>query len=217
MSKTAHDVKRCKGNQSNCRLKMEVANMAEETNTEVVETETVDNPEATEADKTFTQDELNHIVQERVQRAVAKAQKDAEDKIKQAQSEGERLAKLTKDERAKEEEAKRLADLEAREKAIAVKELRIETQSLLSDEGLPIEFLDVVMADTAESVKDNIASIRKVFDEAVEKRVNERLTQDKPRRGATAGAMSKAEIMAVQNASERQKLIAENLELFRKG
>ena len=190
--------------------------MAEETNTEVVETETVDNPEATEADKTFTQDELDHIVQERVKRAVAKAQKDAEDKIKQAQSEGERLAKLTKDERAKEEEAKRLADLEAREKAIAVKELRIETQSLLSDEGLPIEFLDVVMADTAESVKENIASIRKVFDEAVEKRVNERLTQDKPRRGATAGAMTKAEIMAVQDASERQKLIAENLELFRK-
>ena len=191
--------------------------MAEETNTEVVETETVDNPETTEADKTFTQDELDHIVQERVKRAVAKAQKDAEDKIKQAQSEGERLAKLTKDERAKEEEAKRLADLEAREKAIAVKELRIETQSLLSDEGLPIEFLDVVMADTAESVKENIASIRKVFDEAVEKRVNERLTQDKPRRGATAGAMSKAEIMAVQDAKERQKLIAENLDLFRKG
>ena len=191
--------------------------MAEETNTEVVETEKVDNPEATEADKTFTQDELDHIVQERVKRAVAKAQKDAEDKIKQAQSEGERLAKLTKDERAKEEEAKRLADLEAREKAIAVKELRIETQSLLSDEGLPIEFLDVVMADTAESVKDNIASIRKVFDEAVEKRVNERLTQDKPRRGATAGAMSKAEIMAVKDVNERQKLIAENLELFRKG
>lgn len=191
--------------------------MAEETNTEVVETETVDNPETTEADKTFTQDELDHIVQERVKRAVAKAQKDAEDKIKQAQSEGERLAKLTKDERAKEEEAKRLADLEAREKAIAVKELRIETQSLLSDEGLPIEFLDVVMADTAESVKENIASIRKVFDEAVEKRVNERLTQDKPRRGATAGAMTKAEILAVKDVSERQKLIAENLELFRKG
>ena len=174
--------------------------MAEETNTEVVETETVDNPETTDADKTFTQDELDHIVQERVKRAVAKAQKDAEDKIKQAQSEGERLA-----------------DLEAREKAIAVKELRIETQSLLSDEGLPIEFLDVVMADTAESVKENIASIRKVFDEAVEKRVNERLTQDKPRRGSTAGAMTKAEIMAVKDVNERQKLIAENLELFRKG
>lgn len=190
--------------------------MAEETNAEV-ETEKVDNPGTNEADKTFTQDELDHIVQERVKRAVAKAQKDAEDKIKQAQSEGERLAKMTKDERAKEEEAKRLADIEAREKVIAVKELRIETQSLLSDEGLPIEFLDVVMADTAEAVKANIASVRKVFDEAVEKRVNERLTQDKPRRGSTSGAMSKTEIMAVKDVNERQKLIAENLELFRKG
>ena len=38
-----------------------------------------------------------------------------------------------------------------------------------------------------------------------------------PRRGSTAGAMTKAEIMAVQDAKERQKLIAENLELFRKG
>ena len=73
------------------------------------------------------------------------------------------------------------------------------------------------MADTAESVKENIASIRKVFDEAVEKRVNERLTQDKPRRGTTAGAMTKAEILAVKDVSERQKLIAENLDLFRKG
>ena len=86
--------------------------MAEETNTEVVEAETVDNPEATEADKTFTQDELDHIVQERVKRAVAKAQKDAEDKIKQAQSEGERLAKLTKDERAKEDKLYRIDEFE---------------------------------------------------------------------------------------------------------
>lgn len=97
--------------------------MAEETNYEVVETESVDNPTTIEEDKTFTQDELNHIVQERVKRAVTKARKDAEDRIKQAQSEGERLAKLTKDERIKEEEAKRLADLEAREKAITGKRI----------------------------------------------------------------------------------------------
>ena len=55
----------------------------------------------------------------------------------------------------------------------------------------------------------------------LEKRVNERLTQkrSKPRRGTTAGAMTKAEIMAVRSTSGGtcQKLIAENLELFRKG
>lgn len=115
--------------------------MAEETNAEVVETETVDNPETTEADKTFTQAELNHIVQERVQRAVANAEKEAEDKIKQAQSEGERLAKMTKDERAKEEEAKRLADIEAREKQSQLKNYALKHKVFCQMKVYQLNFL----------------------------------------------------------------------------
>lgn len=193
--------------------------MAEETNnTEVVENGTVDTPEATtEESKTFTQQELDDIVEARVARAVKKAQKDAEEQIQKAQSEGERLAKLSKDERLKEEQAKRLSELEKREHDLAMKELSIEARSLLSEEGLPVEFLDIVMADTAESVKDNISNLRTVFDQAVEKRVDERLTQSKVRTGSTAGAMSKQDIMAISDTSERQRLISENIHLFKKG
>ena len=193
--------------------------MAEETNnTEVVENGTVDTPEATtEESKTFTQQELDDIVEARVARAVKKAQKDAEEQIQKAQSEGERLAKLSKDERLREEQAKRLSELEKREHDLAMKELSIEARSLLSEEGLPIEFLDIVMADTAESVKDNISNLRTVFDQAVEKRVDERLTQSKVRTGSTAGAMSKQDIMAISDTSERQRLISENIHLFKKG
>ncbi|WP_170237088.1 DUF4355 domain-containing protein [Streptococcus hyovaginalis] len=193
--------------------------MAEETNnTEVVENGTVDTPEATtEESKTFTQQELDDIVEARVARAVKKAQKDAEEQIQKAQSEGERLAKLSKDERLREEQAKRLSELEKREHDLAMKELSIEARSLLSEEGLPVEFLDIVMADTAESVKNNISNLRTVFDQAVEKRVDERLTQSKVRTGSTAGAMSKQDIMAISDTSERQRLISENMHLFKKG
>ncbi|MGT2623943.1 DUF4355 domain-containing protein [Streptococcus thoraltensis] len=193
--------------------------MAEETNnTEVVENGTVDTPETTtEESKTFTQKELDDIVEARVARAVKKAQKYAEEQIQKAQSEGERLAKLSKDERNKEEQAKRLSELEKREHDLAMKELRIEARSLLSEEGLPAEFLDIVMADTAESVKDNISNLRTVFDEAVEKRVDERLTQSRVKTGSTAGAMSKQDIMAISDTNERQRLIAENMHLFKKG
>lgn len=193
--------------------------MAEETNnTEVVENGTVDTPEATtEESKTFTQQELDDIVEARVARAVKKAQKDAEEQIQKAQSEGERLAKLSKDERLREEQAKRLSELEKREHDLAMKELSIEARSLLSEEGLPVEFLDIVMADTAESVKNNISNLRIVFDQAVEKRVDERLTQSKVRTGSTAGAMSKQDIMAISDTSERQRLISENMHLFKKG
>ncbi|MDK6241917.1 DUF4355 domain-containing protein, partial [Winkia sp. UMB10116] len=62
--------------------------------------------------------------------------------IEEAKSEAERLAKLSKDEREKEQERKRKEELDKREKAIAYKELRIETRSQLSEEGLPLEFLD---------------------------------------------------------------------------
>lgn len=193
--------------------------MAEETNnTEVVENGTVDTQETTtEESKTFTQQELDDIVEARVARAVKKAQKDAEEQIQKAQSEGERLAKLSKDERLKEEQAKRLSELEKREHDLAMKELSIEARSLLSEEGLPVEFLDIVMADTAESVKNNISNLRTVFDQAVEKRVDERLTQSKVRTGSTAGAMSKQDIMAISDTSERQRLISENMHLFKKG
>ncbi|MDK7347856.1 DUF4355 domain-containing protein, partial [Bifidobacterium dentium] len=77
--------------------------------------------------------------------------------------------------REKEQERKRKEELDKREKAIAYKELRIETRSQLSEEGLPLEFLDVVMADNADAISENIKNIRVVFDEAVEKRVDERL------------------------------------------
>ena len=136
--------------------------------------------------------------------------------LEQAKSEGERLAKLTKDERAREEEAKRIADLEKREQDIAEREMKLATQSLLADEGLPQEFLDHVLAPTAEEVKAKITALRGVFDSEVEKRVNERLVQSAPRRGTTTG-ITKEQIMAVEDDDQRQALIAENIQLFRKG
>lgn len=136
--------------------------------------------------------------------------------LEQAKSEGERLAKLSKDERAREEEAKRIADLEKREQDIAEREMKLATQSLLADEGLPQEFLDHVLAPTAEEVKAKITALRDVFDSEVEKRVNERLVQSAPRRGTTTG-ITKEQIMAVEDDDQRQALIAENIQLFRKG
>mgnify|MGYP000934802170 FL=1 len=117
---------------------------------------------------------------------------------------------------SREEEAKRIADLEKREQDIAEREMKLATQSLLADEGLPQEFLDHVLAPTAEEVKAKITALRNVFDSEVEKRVNERLVQSAPRRGTTTG-ITKEQIMAIEDTNKRQAAIAENINLFRKG
>ena len=200
--------------------------MSEENNgttTTVDQTETVDtqndktvetesNTGSEKHERTFTRAEIGKML------AAERSKWEAEQAtaLEQAKSEGERLAKLTKDERAREEEANRIAELEKREQDIAEREMKLATQSLLADEGLPQEFLDHVLAPTAEEVKAKITALRTVFDSEVEKRVNERLVQSAPRRGTTTG-ITKEQIMAIEDTNKRQAAIAENINLFRKG
>ena len=174
--------------------------------------ETDSNAGSEKHERTFTRAEIGKML------AAERSKWEAEQAtaLEQAKSEGERLAKLTEDERAREEEAKRIAELEKREQDIAEREMKLATQSLLADEGLPQEFLDHVLAPTAEEVKAKITALRNVFDKEVEKRVNERLVQSAPRRGAING-LTKEDIMAIENDEERQRAIAENIQLFRKG
>lgn len=168
------------------------------------------------SERTFTRAEFGKAVAAEIAKARATWESEQAEALELAKSEGERLAKLTKDERAKEEEAKRLKAIEEREQAIAEREMKMATMALLVEEGLPQEFLGHVLAPTAEEVKAKISDLRNVFDKEVEKRVNERLVQSTPRRGAING-LTKEDIMAIENDDERQQAIAENIQLFRKG
>ena len=168
------------------------------------------------SERTFTRAEFGKAVAAEIAKARATWESEQAEALELAKSEGERLAKLTKDERAKEEEAKRLKAIEEREQAIAEREMKMATMALLVEEGLPQEFLGHVLDPTAEVVNAKISDLRNVFDKEVEKRVNERLVQSTPRRGAING-LTKEDIMAIENDDERQRAIAENIQLFRKG
>ena len=194
-------------------------------NTQAVETEALEQDVTQEeqvetkqekSERTFTRAEFGKAVAAEIAKARATWESEQAEALELAKSEGERLAKLTKDERAKEEEAKRLKAIEEREQAIAEREMKMATMALLVEEGLPQEFLGHVLAPTAEEVKAKISDLRNVFDKEVEKRVNERLVQSTPHRGAING-LTKEDIMAIENDDERQRAIAENIQLFRKG
>lgn len=168
-------------------------------------------------ERTFTRAEFGKAVAAEIAKARATWESEQAEALEFAKSEGERLAKMTKDERAKEEEAQRIKAIEERERVLAEKEMRVATQTLLSEEGLPVEFLDFVISETAEVTKEKIGLLRSVFDKAVESRVDERLAQKAPRKGTGPVSLTKTEIMAIENDEERQRAIAENIQLFRKG
>lgn len=168
-------------------------------------------PETGNIEKTFTRSELSKMMA--AEKAKWENEKQAE--VENARNEAERLAKLSKDERSAEMAKKRENELAERERKVQRSKLLIETRDQLNNSGLPVEFAEMVMADDAEQIQNNIKVTKTAFDEAVEHEVNKRLLQKTPKNGGAGGtSMTKADIFAIKDTKERQQAIAEHIDLF---
>lgn len=146
-------------------------------------------------------------------------QKFAEWQKKQAKavSEAERLSKMTAEEKANEriralEEKLAAAD---REKAVAA--MAKQARAMLQDKNINVgdELLANLISEDADSTKASVESFISLFQGAVEKAVKEAYKGETPRKGGGATTLTKEQILAVQNRAERQRLINENLDLFK--
>lgn len=136
--------------------------------------------------KTFTQDELNKIVAERIAKEKKKLEaerlKQQEMQEKLIEEESEKLAKMTEAEKIKakaERERKKfeekVARYETEKKAFEQEKIKNETMKLLSEKGLPIELCQFIKSDTADEIMGNVEVFEKCWSEAIEKSVNARL------------------------------------------
>ena len=169
--------------------------------------------QATPPAKTFTQDELNAIIDKRLARERA----DADAKIKAAVTEAQKLAKMNAEERLEHERKAREAALKEREAEITKRELRAEAKSQLSDKGLPVELAEVLPYTDADTTNAALAAVEKVFRAAVEKGVNERLKGNPPKVGQPAQGTTIAEpekLSYAQRAELYQKDPSQYKKLF---
>lgn len=163
------------------------------------------------------QDEFDRRINKAVQTAVANAQKKWQTLTDSKVSEAEKLAQMTSEEKEKyraDKAEKELADLK---RQIALGDMAKTARKMLSDEQitLPDEIIMNLVSDDAEKTKEAVEGFSKAFKEAVNAAVKEALRGNPPKAG-TGGAkpITREEIMAVKDRAERQKLIAENPQLF---
>lgn len=137
--------------------------------------------------KAGNQAEFDRRVQKAVNTAVAKAHEKwqalADDKL----SEAEKLAKMTKEEKAQYMQQKREKELSAREAAVTRKELMAEAKNTLAEKKLPAGLAQVLDYTDADACNKSIDAVEKAFGEAVEAAVNERLKGGKPPKKAPSG------------------------------
>ena len=153
-------------------------------------TESEDNStdkESNQPEKTFTQSELDSIIEKRLARERAKLEKEYKTKINEGITSGldeaKKLEKMTAQEKAEYEFNKRLADLEAREKEYNLRELKQTALGILGEKGFDIEsaksistILDYTDADKCKASIDNI---NKLITGLVEKGVNAKIKTNK--------------------------------------
>jgi hypothetical protein len=147
-----------------------------ETTATAEETTAVETTQATPTAKTFTQEELNAIIDKRLERE----RKDAQARIDKAVTEAQKLAKMSADERAEHERQELQKKLSEREAEITKRELRAEAKSQLSDKGLPVELAEVLPYTDADTTNAALVAVEKVFRAAVEKAVTDRMRGSAP-------------------------------------
>lgn len=167
--------------------------------------------------KTFTQDELNKIVAERIAKEKKKLEaerlKQQEMQEKLIEEESEKLAKMTEAEKIKakaERERKKfeekVARYETEKKAFEQEKIKNETMKLLSEKGLPIELCQFIKSDTADEIMGNVEVFEKCWSEAIEKSVNARLrTSGELKTSTTAKATYTVDQLRNMSAEEINK------------
>lgn len=131
-------------------------------------------------------------------------------------TEAERLGKMTAEEKANE----RIKALEEKLAAAELKETRAamakEARAILQGANIVVndELLSNLVADSADTTKAAVENFIQLFNDAVEKKVKEAYKGVTPKKGGAA-SLTKEQILAVQNRAERQRLISENIHLFK--
>lgn len=185
--------------------------MAEETKeTSVVEegTEQASTQEQAEtAEKTFTQAELDAIIQ----KEKGKAKRAAEKEYKAKMDEAEKLRKMNAEQKA-EYEAKKQADYIAElEAKINRSGLEKEASKMLSEAGIVTsdEILSFVVKDNAEETQEAVTNFTSLVNDLADKKVSEMLKGKTPRKveQSTAGAITKEQFdrMGYKSRNELQQ------------
>ena len=115
-----------------------------------------------------------------------------EAKLNKLMDDAMRVSRMTEEERAAYEASRRESALDAREKELAVRELRAEALELLAARGLPKALADAVGYDSREGMLASVDAVERAFRQAVQEAVEERLRGASPAAGASAQSLDDA-------------------------
>ena len=166
-------------------------------------------------EKTYTESEVQAMLQRetarRVSSALNKQKKDFEKQV----AESEKLKAMDENQRKEYEYSQKLQELEARERDFNIAQNKLEATKIMANRGLPIEFVDYIVAEDAETMMDNITTFESAFKSAVADAVAEKIASPAPKTGNVKQTGISKEEFRKMNLAQQSEIYRTNPELYR--
>lgn len=162
-------------------------------------------------EKKYSEEEVDRLFARKFAEMEAKREK----KVKE-ENEARKLAEMNEQQRTKyelDQLRNELNDYKSREAKTAMAN---QARAMLQEKNINVsdELLANLVSKDAESTKASVESFISLFNAAVDKAVKEAYKGETPKKGGTSG-LTAEQILKVENRAERQRLINENLHLFK--
>ena len=168
----------------------------------------VDNKQEKAEEKRFTQDEVNEIIKDRLARERQKAEKQ--------QEEAKKLAKMNAEEKAKYEHDKLLEELNQLKAEKSKRELQDTARDMLKEKNIDTDLLAFLDYTDAETCKASIDKLSKVWDKAIEKAIDNRIkTKTVPKMVNNDNTITKEQFNKM-NYQQKLELYNNNKDLYDK-
>lgn len=165
-------------------------------------------PKDPPAEPKYTDDDVNKLIDQKFAEWQKKQQK--------AVDEAKKLAEMNAQEKAEYERDQLQKQLAEYQKKDTLSEMAGTARKMLADSHITVsdELLKMLVSDDAETTKTAVDSFAKAFDTAVEEAVKDKVKGKTPLKGGSGSAMTKEQIMEIQDPELRQQKMLENRELF---
>ena len=184
----------------------------ENESTETKDTQSTEGQDNQEKDKSsekkYSDKDLDAILDKRFARWKADQEKE--------KAEAKRLAEMNAQERAEAERDKVQKELDELKAKNAIAEMTNEARKMCAEHDINVgeELLSVLVNQDADKTKKAVDAFVKMFESEVEKAVKEKLKGNGPKRGGSNKGVTRESILSITDPMERQRMIAENMDLF---
>ena len=165
---------------------------------------------AAEVVKTYTQEEVDALLQREADRRVTAALKKQESKTREA----EKLAKMNDEQKFQYELEQREKAIAEKERALALAENKNIASKILAEKGISLQLVDFVVADDAETMDANIKILDKAFKASVKAEVEKRLGSSAPKKNLPPDEAITRDTFRKMSLREQQQLANENPTLY---